>query len=260
MSSYDQFRARVKAGKGPYKYLLRLAKWVIAPTAPRVPSFAKPFFLALYELKWISISGGRLLLTYFVRQPLFQSRCQTVGRNLRLMGPMPFVTGPVTLELGNDVAFGGKVSILSGGPVSRPRFVMKDRSTIGWGTVVSVGREVIIEEDVIVSYDCRISDTDGHPKDAELRANHIPPELNDTRPVRICRYAWIGNGAHIMKGVTVGEGAVIGANSVVITDIPAYSLALGNPAEVYFRNYGRKSRKAPKADAASGDRVAAVDR
>jgi len=46
-----------------------------------------------------------------------------------------------------------------------------------------------------------------------------------------------------MKGVTIGEGAVIGANSVVITDVPPYSLAIGNPAEVYFRNYGRPSRK-----------------
>ena len=47
-----------------------------------------------------------------------------------------------------------------------------------------------------------------------------------------------------MKGVTIGEGAVIGANSVVISDVPPYCLAVGNPAEVYFRNYGRPSKKA----------------
>jgi acetyltransferase-like isoleucine patch superfamily enzyme len=39
-----------------------------------------------------------------------------------------------------------------------------------------------------------------------------------------------------MKGVTIGEGAIIGANSVVISDIPPHSIAMGNPAEVYFRN------------------------
>jgi acetyltransferase-like isoleucine patch superfamily enzyme len=103
---------------------------------------------------------------------------------------------------------------------------------------------VIIEEDVRISFGCRISDTDGHPRQADLRAQNAPVDLRDIRPVRICRYAWIGNGSHIMKGVTIGEGAVIGANSVVISDVPPYCLAMGNPAEVYFRNYGRPSKKA----------------
>ena len=59
--------------------------------------------------------------------------------------------------------------------------------------------------------------------------------------MRICKKAWIGNGTHIMKGVTIGEGAIIGAKSVVITNIPAYSLAMGNPAEVIIRNFGLPS-------------------
>ena len=42
-----------------------------------------------------------------------------------------------------------------------------------------------------------------------------------------------------MKGVTIGEGAIIGANSVVIHNIPPYCLAMGNPAEVILRNVGR---------------------
>jgi acetyltransferase-like isoleucine patch superfamily enzyme len=87
-------------------------------------------------------------------------------------------------------------------------------------------------------------DTDGHPREAYLRARNAPVDLRDISPVRICRHAWIGNGSHIMKGVTIGEGAVIGANSVVISDVPPYCLAVGNPAEVYFRNYGRPSKKA----------------
>jgi virginiamycin A acetyltransferase len=50
-----------------------------------------------------------------------------------------------------------------------------------------------------------------------------------------------------MKGVTVGEGAVIGANSVVISDIPPYCLAMGNPAEVQSRNYRWPADKAASA-------------
>ena len=71
-------------------------------------------------------------------------------------------------------------------------------------------------------------------------------------PVRICRDAWIGYGTQILKGVTIGEGAVIGANSVVISNIPAYALAMGNPAEVLIRNYGvptsMKKKKATQPD------------
>lgn len=122
--------------------------------------------------------------------------------------------------------------------------IIKDRAQIGWGVSLAVNKEVIVEEDAIISFNCRISGTDGHRREADLRAQTAPVDLRDIRPVRICRYAWIGNGCHIMKGVTIGEGAVIGANSVVISDIPPYSLAMGNPAEVYFRNYGRPSGKA----------------
>ncbi|MCC6483663.1 MAG: hypothetical protein IT209_02355 [Armatimonadetes bacterium] len=51
-------------------------------------------------------------------------------------------------------------------------------------------------------------------------------------PVRICDKAWIGARAIILKGVTIGEGAVIGAGSVVTKDVPAWCVAAGNPARV----------------------------
>jgi len=91
---------------------------------------------------------------------------------------------------------------------------------------------------VWLPFNCRISDSDGHPREADLRIAKVPSDLKDVRPVRICKKAWIGNGTHIMKAVTIGEGAIIGANSVVLSNIPPYSLALGNPAKVFFKNFG----------------------
>lgn len=55
------------------------------------------------------------------------------------------------------------------------------------------------------------------------------------KPVRICRRAWIGAGATILPGVTVGENAVIGAGSVVTKDVEADTIVAGNPARVIRR-------------------------
>ena len=53
-----------------------------------------------------------------------------------------------------------------------------------------------------------------------------------TGPINIEDDVWIGAGAIILSGVTIGKGSVIGAGSVVTKDIPAYSIAVGNPARV----------------------------
>jgi acetyltransferase-like isoleucine patch superfamily enzyme len=134
---------------------------------------------------------------------------------------------------------------MAGRLVDKPLLILKDRAEIGWNTSIAVNKEVVIEEHARVSFDCRISDSDGHPRQADLRAQNAPVDVRDIRPVRICKYAWIGNGTHIMKGVTIGEGAVVGANSVVISDVPPYTLVLGNPAEVFMRNFGRPSKPKP---------------
>ena len=70
--------------------------------------------------------------------------------------------------------------------------------------------------------------TAGHPLDVTQRNQG----LEYARPVTICDNVWIGGGVQILPGVTVGEGSVIGAGSVVNRDIPAHSLAVGNPCRV----------------------------
>jgi maltose O-acetyltransferase len=65
-----------------------------------------------------------------------------------------------------------------------------------------------------------------HPRDPALRK----AGLEFGRPVRIGRNVWIGGGALIMPGVTVGDDAIIGAGSVVTRDVPAGVTVVGNPA------------------------------
>lgn len=62
--------------------------------------------------------------------------------------------------------------------------------------------------------------------DAKDRAGYI------AKHTTIGRYTFVGGGSYIMPGVTVGNGCVIGVNSVVTHDIPDYSIAIGSPAKI----------------------------
>lgn len=70
--------------------------------------------------------------------------------------------------------------------------------------------------------------TADHPRDPALRAQG----LEFGRPIRIGRNVWIGGGALIMPGVTIGDDALIGAGAVVTRDVPPGVTVAGNPARV----------------------------
>lgn len=53
-----------------------------------------------------------------------------------------------------------------------------------------------------------------------------------TAPIHINEKVWIGMNAIILKGVTIGEGAIVGAGSVVTKDVPPWTVVAGNPARV----------------------------
>ena len=72
-------------------------------------------------------------------------------------------------------------------------------------------------------------DTAGHPILPKLRQDAYQYNM----PVHIGKNCWIGAGAIILPGVTIGEGAIIQAGSVVVNDIPKYAIAGGHPAKVF---------------------------
>ena len=253
---------RLKRSQNPGALFLKrfLNALLRAPTVPRWPRIFYPVLRFLYEGYFVFLGFWRVAVNKLIFGPLFQSRCASFGKGVEIHG-IPYVNGHAEIHMGDRTGLGANVSIHSGRIFDQPRLVMMDGAVVGYNSILVINKEIIIEQDVIVSYDCRISDSDGHPREMDLRAMRFPPRPEDVRPVRIGRGAWIGNGVHIMKGVTIGEGAVVSANSVVIMDVPAYCLAMGNPAEVYFRNYGfpsthpskQKKKRKPASPPLSSD-------
>ena len=70
--------------------------------------------------------------------------------------------------------------------------------------------------------------TAGHPFDVE----HRNSGLEYAKPITVGNNVWIGGNVSVLPGVTIGDNCVIGAGSVVVKDIPADSLAVGNPCKV----------------------------
>ena len=108
------------------------------------------------------------------------------------------------------------------------------------GPVFMCAGTINIGARVVLSYGVTIADSDFHPRDPELRRqdakanapfgdrDHRPPI--ETRDVTIEDDAWIGIGAFVLKGVTIGRGARVGAGAVVTADVPPGASVSGNPA------------------------------
>ncbi len=108
------------------------------------------------------------------------------------------------------------------------------------GPVFMCAQRITVGKRVVISYQVTIADSDFHPIDPELRKqdaianrpggdrSHRPPYV--ARPVVIEDDVWIGIGAIVLKGVTIGRGARVEAGAVVTSDVSAYATVAGNPA------------------------------
>lgn len=93
--------------------------------------------------------------------------------------------------------------------------------------VILDGAKVTFGDNVFIAPDCGFH-TAGHPIDFERRNRG----LEYAYPITVGSNVWIGAGVQVMPGVTIGDNVVIGGGSVVVKDIPADSVAVGNPCRV----------------------------
>lgn len=120
-------------------------------------------------------------------------------------------------------------------------YIVEPPFRCSYGVNIHAGKQVFFNYGCVILDSCevRLGDrvmmgpnvqlyTAAHPLEAEPRDRCLETAL----PITIGDHVWIGGGAIILPGVTIGRGAVIGAGSVVVKDIPANAVAVGNPARV----------------------------
>ena len=136
-----------------------------------------------------------------------------------------------------DVTFGKSVCLYNGVKISltgmgkAPVLSLGDGVSVGDRTQIHTGREVTVGDGTLISWDCVIMDRDYHA---------VGTEVEEPLPVRIGKHVLIGCRSIVLKGVTVGDGAVVAAGSVVTHDVPAGALVGGNPARIIKENISWK--------------------
>lgn len=141
------------------------------------------------------------------------------------------------INIGNNTNIQGEILVFKyGGQVT-----IGNDCYVGVGSKIWSGEKIIIGNSVLISHNCNIVDSNSHEIDAIERDDRYKELIlnghwNDkgsiiTKPINIGNNVWISFNVIILKGVTIGEGAIIAAGSLVTKDVESYTLVAGNPAK-----------------------------
>ncbi len=224
--------AKLRRGEGPvWGRLNRLARAVVTFHLP-VNAATRPAARLLYRLHVAVREGWVFGRRFLWNEPLFRGQCESVGRGFR-MEELPYIGGTGRIVLGDRVYISGVISI---GFNSRsgftPELVIGDGTFIGHRCGFNVARSVRVGRHCYIASGVSVIDQDGHPVDAAARRAGHPTPPEGIAPVVIGDDVWVGFHAIILKGVTIGDRAIVAAGAVVVKDVPADCVAAGNPARV----------------------------
>lgn len=178
--------------------------------------------------------GFRILLRIFARPTGLIARAYRLAvLRLACKGIIPVSTqfdGPVymsgtgRLTLGEYCRIGrGVLFETSGGG----EIVVGNRVRINDGSVIAAHSKIVIGDDTLIGEYVSVRDANHGMQVGELMRRQVLK----SSPVSIGKDVWIGRGACVLMGCTLGDGAVIGANSVIVRSVDEGSVVAGNPAE-----------------------------
>lgn len=147
-----------------------------------------------------------------------------------------FAERPGSIVIGDHCRVYGRLQTQGNGEIH-----MGNHSCIYTRSVVGSVNHIRIGSCVIISNHVHIYDNNNHPTDPQVRMKMCQDGFEgdawrwvhaESAPIVIEDNVWIGEYAAILKGVTIGEGAVVASHAVVTKDVPPYTIVAGNPARV----------------------------
>jgi len=215
-----------------YSFLYDFAKLISSFHIPSIKILHLPLYYFDYSVR--ILIGRTVQMLWCI--PLFKARCRTVGRNLRLPNGMPLIVGHhLNIYLGDNVCI-MRSTIGASKVFDSPVLRIGNNSGIGYGTTMSIAKEIIIGDNCMIGPHCLIMDNDDHPINPQKRLNGEPINPEDAHTTRIGNNVWIGSNSVVLKGVTIGDNSVIGAHSVVTKNVEANCVYSGYPARPTMRN------------------------
>jgi len=161
---------------------------------------------------------------------LVRLRGGRVGRRCTIQPGVCLACAP-----GRPILIGSGVRLMRGVVLSTSRsgrIEVEDNVYIGEYGVVTSNAEIHIGRDTIIAPHADLVDFNHGFGDLEARVEDQPLAA---APIRIGRDVWLGAGAKVLRGVTIGDQAVVGAGAVVNRDVPPRGIAVGVPAHVIRR-------------------------
>lgn len=170
------------------------------------------------------------------RQKVNMRKVDSCGQNTGIIGDIIKRKRGSQINIGRDCLIEGSLVT----ETNASQIVIGNNVYVGGGSLIECVKSIVIEDDVLISHGCILADSDNHSiiygmrrKDlADWKKGDHDWDTTISIPIKIAKGAWIGMRAIVLKGVTVGEGAVVGAGSVVTKDVPPYTIIAGNPAKI----------------------------
>lgn len=170
------------------------------------------------------------LYTGFMRR-----RFKHFGKNSLIASPAEMIVGARCISIGDNAKInrGVMLNAWPGLLTESPELTIGHDCHLGARSHVSAALSIRIGDNLLTGPNVLITDNSHGASDKALLDCHPDSRpLFSKGPVVIGHNVWIGTNACIMPGVTVGDGAIVAANSVVTHDVPAYSVVAGSPATV----------------------------
>lgn len=153
---------------------------------------------------------------------------------IRFLGRIGMIHGTEFISIGRNTSFSDYIYLTAWNlGTDTPTLIIGSNCEFGAMNHITCCNCIVIGNDVLTGKWVTITDNShGDVTYEDMQKSPMLRNVISKGPVRIGNNVWIGDKATILPGVAVGDGAIIGANSVVTKDVPSFSVACGNPARI----------------------------